>query len=318
MLEYFLIASTSFLVSMAVLARGRGSNALENRLSGLKRSSSSKAASEAMSAESENVYPGAVRALRAAIGYFGKIAWLRALLKESGTQLSSGALFLQILACALGCMSLIAITTRNPMFAGLGGVGAGTLPIYLLSRKRTRRLVRIETALPGAIDLMARSLRAGHSLGAAFEILANSCPQPLSGEFAHVSRQQKLGVMFRETMLELLSRVPSQDLRFLVTGVLLQHESGGDLTEMLDTIREVIADRARVAGLMQVHSAQGRFTGWVLSALPIGLLILMYFINPLYASVLWTEHAGRKLLLLCLVLVAVGLGVIRKIVAVKK
>ncbi len=318
MWEFPLLLATSFLACLVVLSGTKSSRAFEKRLAGLKRALPDAVLVQGMSIEERGLQVYVARKLEALLARAGKIGWLAALRKESGTDLAGSTLARQLVICALAGAVLAGASTRSFLGALAGGLLATGLPFGLLLYKRKQRLVRVEAALPGAIDLMTRSLRAGHSLGSAFEILAKNSPKPLDEEFTLISQQQKHGAMFRDTMREFSRRVPSGNLRFLVTGILLQHESGGDLTEMLDTIRGVIADRARIAGLVRVHSAQGRFTGWVLSGLPVALLVLMHFVNSLYVRVFWEDPTGRKLLLACFLFIATGLAVIRKIVAVKQ
>ncbi len=318
MWEYPLLLASSFTACLLVLSGTKSSRAFEKRLAGLKRTLPEGALPQGTLPGRRGLQVYLAGKSASILTWLQAIGWLATLRKESGTEVAGKAFALQVGGSALAGAVLAGAAARSLSGALLGCVTAAVLPFGLLVWKRKKRVERIEAALPGAIDLLARSLRAGHSLGSAFDILAKSCPKPLGDEFTLISQQQKHGVMFRDTMREFARRVPSRDIRFLVTGVLLQHESGGDLTEMLDTIRGVIADRARIAGLVQVHSAQGRFTGWVLSGLPLALLALMRFVNPAYARVFWEDHTGRELLLGCFLLIATGLGVIRRIVAVKQ
>lgn len=203
-----------------------------------------------------------------------------------------------------------------PISLGLGMV-AGALPYAALRRKRARRLLQFEAALPEAIAVMARCLRAGHALASALEIVAEQSSGPLAVEFARVSQQQQLGVMFRESILEMASRIPSQDLHFLVTAILVQKESGGDLTEILDGATRVISDRMRIAAQVRTHSAQGRLSGWILSVMPLVLFAITNLLNPGYASLLFKDHTGKLLLYGGLSSMAIGMLAIRKIVNVK-
>jgi tight adherence protein B len=183
--------------------------------------------------------------------------------------------------------------------------------------KRGRRLKAFNTALPDAIELMARSLRAGHSMNSSIELIAEQSPEPLSSEFVQVYKQQRLGLHFRDALLQMGGRIPSRDLQFLITAILVQKETGGDLTEILDRAAHVIRDRVRIEGEVRTHTAQGRLTGWILGLLPVIMLALLNIVSPGYSSVLFHDPTGQKLLYAGGVLIVLGGLIIRKIVDVQ-
>ena len=242
---------------------------------------------------------------------------LETLLVQSGSTLKSSRILFGCTASAVVAAAVATLFTRSWLPAAIAFAGAGALPIVGLRIQRKRRVARFEAALPDAIDLMARSLRAGHSTAAAMEIVAERCAEPLAGEFAQVTQQQRLGVMFRTSILGLAARVPSQDMHFLATAMLVQRESGGDLTAILDGTRKVIADRLRINGQVRTHSAQGRLTGWILSVLPFLLLLLINMLNPGYTHVLFTDPLGKRFLWGGIASITIGISLIRKIVNVK-
>ncbi len=242
---------------------------------------------------------------------------LDTLILQSGSSISLRRLLFASLGLALVAGGSVAFTLGGWPLVVAASVLAGAVPTAMLRRQRSRRLGRFEAALPESVGLMARCLRAGHSIAAALEIVAEQSAGPLSAEFARVSQQQRLGVMFRESMLELAGRVPSQDLQFLVTAILVQRESGGDLTEILDGTTRVISDRMRIAAQVRVHSAQGRLSGWILSALPCVIFLMSNLLNPGYSRLLFSDPAGRLLLYGGLCSIGAGIFMIRKIVNVK-
>jgi len=172
-------------------------------------------------------------------------------------------------------------------------------------------------ALPDAIDLMARSLLAGHSMGSSIEMVAEQSPEPIAFEFVQVFQQQRLGLHFREALLQMGSRVPSRDLQFLITAILIQKETGGDLTEILARASHVIRERVRIEGEVQTRTAQGRLTGWILGAMPIVMLALINLISPGYSSILFHDPIGQDLLYAGGALIFVGGVIIRRIVDVQ-
>jgi tight adherence protein B len=168
--------------------------------------------------------------------------------------------------------------------------------------------------LAEAIDMLARALRAGHSVASAMEMLAENAQEPLASEFAELFRQLNLGLPLRDALLQLLERVPSPDLRVLVTAILVQKETGGNLVEILDRTVFVIRERLRIQGEIQVQTAQGRLTGWTLSALPVVMMVLLNLVNPGYSAILFQDPLGRKLLYACAVLLLAGAFTIRRLV----
>jgi tight adherence protein B len=191
------------------------------------------------------------------------------------------------------------------------------LPYGVLRFKRSHRLKAFNAALPDAIDLMARALRAGHAMGSAIEMVADQMPEPLAFEFVQVYQQQRLGLQFRDALLQMGARVPSRDLQFLITAILVQKETGGDLTEILDRAAYVIRERIRIEGEVRTHTAQGRLTGWILGLLPIIMLTLINIVSPGYSTVLFHDPVGRELLYAGGACILVGAFIIRKIVDVQ-
>jgi tight adherence protein B len=194
------------------------------------------------------------------------------------------------------------------------GAGLALLPYGMLSLKRKRRINAFNAVLAESIDMLARALRAGHSVVGAMEMLAQNAPQPAGSEFGEVFKQQNLGLPIRDALMQLLDRVPSADLRVLVTAILVQRDTGGNLAEILDRTVFVIRDRLRIQGEIQVQTAQGRLTGWILSGLPMVMLVLLNVVNPGYSAILLTNPFGRKLIYVSLGMLAVGSWSIHRIV----
>jgi len=187
-------------------------------------------------------------------------------------------------------------------------------PFGVLFLRRSNRIAAFNTALPDAIDMMARALRAGHSVASSISMIAEQAVEPAKSEFAEVFRKQNYGLPLRDALMELLDRVPSQDLRVFVTGILVQKDTGGNLAEILDRIVHVIRERLRIKGEIRTHTAQGRLTGWILCALPIVMLVLINMINPGYSKVLLDDPLGRKLLYVGVGLLCLGGFLINQII----
>ena len=199
----------------------------------------------------------------------------------------------------------------------LPGLALGSLPYLYLLQKRARRMRRFTEQLPEAIDLMSRGLRAGQALPATIETIAQECDDPLRAVFRRAADEQSYGLPFREAMLNISRRVPVTDLQFLITAILVQKETGGNLAQILDKASQVIRERVRVAGQLRIRTAQGRLTGWILVALPFALFIGMNLLHPGYGRVLFEEPLGRKMVTYAAIMLAVGIIAVRRIVQVK-
>jgi len=194
---------------------------------------------------------------------------------------------------------------------------AAASPFLVLRYQRARRLKEFSKQLPESIDLMSRALRAGHSLTAAIEIAGEECPEPVRSEFREVYQQQNFGLPAREALVQLARRIPLPELNFVVTAILLQKETGGNLVEVLERTTAVIRERLRIQGEIRIYTAQGRLTGWILSLLPIAMFFLLSMANRGYTRVLIDDQTGRKLIYTGLGLMVLGGLAIRKIVNVK-
>jgi tight adherence protein B len=265
--------------------------------------------------EAEKPSP-AVR-LSEVVAKYGFAKKLNQLLVHADSSATVGGVLLTSLGLGLGSALLAFLLLPLPVMDAAAMVTGSLMPITVLRIKRGRRVKKFGIAMPEAIDLMARSLRAGHSIGAALEVVAEQSPQPLAGEFARVFQQQRFGLRFRDALLEMADRVPSADLHFLVTAILVQRETGGDLTEILDRTSHVIRERVRIQGEVQTYTAQGRLTGWILSLLPIVLLLLINIISPGYSHLLFDDATGEKMLYTGAILIMIGAVLISRIVDIK-
>jgi tight adherence protein B len=239
---------------------------------------------------------------------------LRTVIYQSGLKWTAGGLLLMSAACFVipGCLAYL--RSGAVILAVLIGLLVGCAPLAFVFHKRRARFNQIEQELPEALDLMVSALRAGHSLVAALRLVAHESPQPIGGEFRICFDEQNYGLELRTAMDNLVSRVPVQDLRIVVTAILIQKESGGNLAEVLDKASHVIRERFRLKRQVRVHTAQGRMTGWILSFLPLVLGVALYFVNPTTMSILWTRPIGIKLLYVSGAMTITGALIIRKIV----
>jgi len=238
-------------------------------------------------------------------------------LRQAGMEMTVGIFTLLSLALlALG--TLAGLFLHWPfVLALLLGALLCTLPSTVVGIRRGRRIKAFTAQFPDALEMFARSLRAGHSFTGAIQLVAQEMPQPMGLEFRQVFDEQNLGVPLREALTGMTRRVDSLDARFFVTAILIQRETGGNLAEIIDKIARVIRERFRIQGQLKIFTAQARMTGIILSLLPVGLALAIGFLNPDYLKPLWFERAGRLMIAVAICMQIAGALVIRKIVRIK-
>lgn len=300
---------------VALSLRPATDNLAEDRLSiltGNKRDGSDK------SEESSLLTGGALDDTKTlADNFLAKFGNFSNLMEQADVQMSASKfLTICVICAAVGAVICVATPTPKfllPLFALIGG----GLPAVWLIMKRKKRMSKFNQQLPEALELLSRSLRAGHSLAAGMGLVASEMMDPISREFGRAFEEQNLGITLDEALEDMTIRVPNMDLRFFATAVMLQKQTGGDLAEILDKIGKLIRDRFKLAGQIQALTGEGRLSGIVLLALPPTLFATMWYLNPEYAMVLFRDETGRLLLGGALVLQLVGALVIRKIINIK-
>lgn len=226
--------------------------------------------------------------------------------------------FLTIVLAGLGVGAVGGWAARlpAPMYP-VCGLMVGSLPWLWAWWKRRSRFKRFAMQLPDAMGLIARALRSGHSLPSALSVISDEMPAPVATEFGMAFEEQNLGVPIDKALRSMLKRMPNLDLKFFVTAVAIQKQSGGDLAEILDKISYVIRERFKILGTVAALTAEGRLSGIVLMALPFGLFLAVYALNPDYVMLLFTSDEGRKMVAAAVVMQIVGAFVIKKIVNIK-
>jgi tight adherence protein B len=245
-----------------------------------------------------------------------KIFNLTTVFEQADCNIKPSALFGIALGLA-GLGSALSIWLVNIYVVPIIAVLFFCLPWVWLWNKRATRLKAFAAQLPDAMELVARALRAGHSLAAGLHVVAEEMPAPISKEFGRVYEEQNLGIPLEEALKGMCDRVPNLDLKFFVTSVAIQRQTGGDLAEILDRIGHVIRERFKILGQVKALTAEGRLSGVVLIAMPIGLFLLMLWMKPDYVQLLWTDPMGIKMSIGAIVLVLIGSYAIKKIVDIK-
>ena len=259
-----------------------------------------------------------VKSLEAALGRTsGMTRPLQQLLTRADMKLTVGGLLLASACLFFAGWLVIAWTTRLK-WLGLGvGVLLAILPFIVVRFKATSRMNKFEEQFPEAIDLIARALRAGHAFTTGLALVAEEAPQPVAGEFRLLYDQQNFGKPLGEAMKELAERLPLLDARFFVTAVMTQRESGGNLSEILANLANVIRERFKVKRQIRVVSAHGRITGWVLSGIPPSLAVGMLIMVPGHISTLIEDPMGPPLIIAALILQVIGMLAIQKLVKIE-
>lgn len=246
-----------------------------------------------------------------------RVAVLDRLLLQSGKEWSVA----QFLAISLGAAAaVVAVATWfavPSLIVPVLAVIAFSIPIQLVTRARNLRLNRIEMQLPDALDLMSRALRAGHAFPTALKMVGDEMKDPLASEFATAFDEVNFGVSMPDALMNLANRVPSTDLRYFVIAVLIQRDTGGNLSELLDSIGKIIRDRLKLLGQVRVLSAEGKMSAWVLSLLPFGAGALIQLTNPKFLAVLFTDTAGQKMIAAALFMMVLGVFVMRSIIRIR-
>jgi tight adherence protein B len=250
----------------------------------------------------------------------GRMPWspmLSALIRQAGMEWRASSLFLLSIFAAFATGWLAWLMSSNAVITPVIGGAVGAAPYIYLYILRAFRRSRFDALLPEAVDLMSRGLRAGHSIAAVLEMVGNEIADPVGTEFRALHKEQSLGLPMREAMMNLVERMPLDDMRFLATAILLQKESGGNLAQILDKTSAVVRERARLRGQLKIYTAQGRITGWILCAAPFLMFALISVVNHNYEKTLFSNALGMKMIYGGLGLMVLGILAIRKIIDVK-
>ena len=223
------------------------------------------------------------------------------------------------LSLAIGIVTTIAswIYFRTPVAAAAIGLVGTYLPYMKINMDRVNRMQQFEEQLPDAIDTMKRALRAGHPLGASLKLVFEELDDPVAAEFELTFNDINYGNDVRRAMLGLLSRIPSVTVMALVTSILVQKETGGNLAEILEKISIVIRSRFKLQRKIKTYSAEGRMSAWVLAMVPLVLFVTLWFVTPGYLPVLLEDEGGRKMIMYGCVSAVVGIFWIRNILRIE-
>ena len=250
-----------------------------------------------------------------------RISNLQLLLAQSDIDLRAGNLLVICVLSAITCGVVAFLVGGSspwaPMVAWVAVLLGGILPYSYISYKRTKRFQRFEELFPEAIDTLARAVRAGHAFTVALEMISNEVSDPIASEFRKLFEEQKFGLPVRDALMNLTDRVPLVDVKFFVTAVMLQRETGGNLAEILDNLSYVIRERFKIMRQVRVYTAQGRLTMMLLMGLPPIIVVTMLLMNPSFIRPLFADPIGHVLVVAGITLQTLGYFVIRKIIQIQ-
>ncbi len=242
---------------------------------------------------------------------------LQIFLQQSGVSWSV-AEFLSFTALSFAAVFLIAGLVSLPLLVSLAFAAiAAMCPSLIVQRKRNQRLRSLELQLPEAADLISRSLRAGHALPSTLQMLADEMPNPIAAEFRIVSDEVNFGLSMSEALQRLANRVPLPDLQYLVIAVLIQREAGGNLSELMSKVSQLVRQRLKLMGDVRVMSAEGRLSAWILCLLPVGVSGMFALTSPDYLKRFLDDPAGPAMLGIAGVLMLLGVLWMRAIVQIR-
>jgi tight adherence protein B len=243
-------------------------------------------------------------------------ASLAKLIEQAGVVTTPGA----VVAKGIG-LALVGGVVGFLFGSALVGLGVGVvglaLPFLWLVRKRSTRLKKFEEQFPEALELLSRAIRAGHAFQTAMGMAADELPAPVGVEFKKAFEQQNFGLPLKEALTEMAERVPSLDVKFFITSVAIQRETGGNLAEILDNLARVVRERFKIRRQVRVHTAHGRFTGYVLLALPATLALALTWLSPEHMKLLFEERMGQMMLVGAMVMQAIGFAWIRQVIKIE-
>ena len=239
------------------------------------------------------------------------------LIVQSGLEWTvSGLLLTSAVLWAVGALALSML--RQPLeLAVAAGAALAALPWLYLQRKRHQRLVLMERQLPEALDLIGRALRAGHAFSAGLQMAGDELPDPIAGEFRLVHDEINYGTSLQQALNNLGERVPITDLRYFIVAVLIQRESGGNLTEILSNLSHLIRERHKLYAKVRVLSSEGRMSAWILGLMPFALAALLNLMNPEFMSTMWKDPIGITILKWLAVMMVIGMLMLRRIIRIR-
>lgn len=257
------------------------------------------------------------REAESALGALPQMQDLKILMAQADLNWTPGTFILISLGLAAALAASAYILSQNAFGTIAAALAGLAFPYMYIQRLKKRRIRRFEEQFPEAIDLLGRSIRAGHAFPTGLKVVSEESPEPMSAEFRQIFEEQKFGLPLEDSLLGMADRVDLVDVRIFVTAILVQREVGGNLAEILDKIAYTIRERFTLQRQINVYTAQGRLTGYILAALPILLGLAISALNPTYMAILFEEPMGKVLIAAAAMLQFLGFLLIRRIIDIE-
>jgi tight adherence protein B len=252
------------------------------------------------------------------VTWIGVLRRLQETIEQANLKYRAADVFGLCLVMGVGTFALLTVFGFSLLLLRLLAVLViGGLPVFYIMRVRARRMSRFEEMLPDAIDLFTRTMRAGHNIHSGLETIANETSDPVKMEFRKVMEELALGSQIEPTLHNLGKRVPIIDLKFFITGLILQRQTGANMVSVLENLATLVRERLNMAAKLQAHTAQQRFSAGLLCGLPIVVGLGFWFLKPDYIRLLWTDPTGSKFFTYAIISEIVGILIIRKIANIR-
>jgi tight adherence protein B len=312
----FLIA-TAGLLAVWLLLRGHSlQDAIRQRMDAVHKAEKRGEISEDLTLIRDETYSSVPLLHRVLV----RLPWasrLRDFIAQAGMSTRPARILLWSGVLGLAAYVLAAQFFRSILFGLLPGLCAAVIPISIVALKRRKRLRQFEEMFPEALDLLGRAVRAGHAFTTGLEMIAKESPELIAGEFRKTFDERNFGLPMRDALINLAERVPLVDVRFFVTALLVQKETGGNLAEILDELAHLIRDRFRIHREVRVKTGQGRLTAAILIGLPLAMMVALEIVNPQYVNILFTDPWGPRILGAAATLQLLGAFILWKIVHIE-
>lgn len=312
---FLFVVAVLYLVFTMIEQRSSRAELLRNRLAALQTAQERHPSPELAILRNELL--SEIPALDKLLKRWQRVRLLSRLLNQAGMDLRPGKFMLFSAATCL-CFGFAAhLAGFGSLLILLAMFLGAMLPLFYARWRRTRRFRRFEQQFPEAIDLLARAVRAGHAYSTAIEMIGAEAPEPVAGEFRQIFDEQRFGLPMRDALLNFADRMPIMDVKFFVTTVMLQRETGGNLAEILDKLSYVIRERFKILRQVRVFTAQGRLSFLILMLLAPSVGLLAMWGNPEFIRPMFTDPMGQAMLFAAVLLQLTGFFVIRRIIDIK-
>ncbi len=322
-LVFVVVALAAFGVGSFLDQRSSQARLLRERLSAVDKTAEPETTSELALLRDEML--SRIPALDSLLRRSASVSNLQTMLTQADLGIRAGNILIlcAVSTVAVGVIAFWVTTTmsvpaqESMIFTGVGAAVGAFLPYAYASYCRSKRFQKFEELFPEAIDTLARAVRAGHAFTTAIELIANEISEPIASEFRKLFEEQKFGLPVRDALINLTERVPLVDVKFFVTAVMLQRETGGNLAEILDNLSYVIRERFKILRQVRVYTAQGRLTMMLLMGLPPVIIVTLELVSPEFIRPLFTDPIGHTFLVVGIALQTIGYFIIRKVIQIQ-